>query len=174
MQQEWANWSGSLRFTPGSIVRPESEEMLVDLVRRANTEKRTVRVVGAGHSSSPLVETEDGLVSLERFQGIESYDSIAHEVILRAGMTLHVAGQALLKIGLALENLGDVDVQTLAGACRLYTRLSKFIPTSLGRISLLASTMLAATRPRRGAPVRHRLAPPLRPVECRTGPRGDR
>lgn len=157
MQQEWANWSGSLRFTPGSIVRPESEEMLVDLVRRANTEKRTVRVVGAGHSSSPLVETEDGLVSLERFQGIESYDSIAHEVILRA-----------------LENLGDVDVQTLAGACRLYTRLSKFIPTSLGRISLLASTMLAATRPRRGAPVRHRLAPPLRPVECRTGPRGDR
>lgn len=157
MQQEWANWSGSLRFTPGSIVRPESEEMLVDLVRRANTEKRTVRVVGAGHSSSPLVETEDGLVSLERFQGIESYDSIAHEVILRA-----------------LENLGDVDVQTLTGACRLYTRLSKFIPTSLGRISLLASTMLAATRPRRGAPVRHRLAPPLRPVECRTGPRGDR
>ncbi len=90
--------------------------MLVDLVRRAGTEKRTVRVVGAGHSSSPLVETEDILVSLERFQGIESYNSMAYEVVIRAGMTLHDAGQALLKIGLALENLGDVDVQTLAGA----------------------------------------------------------
>jgi len=116
MQSEWSNWSGSLCFTPGRIERPESEEELIALVRQGGSEESTVRVVGSGHSSSPLVETEDILISLEKFQGIESFNTETHEATIQAGMTLHDAGQDLLKVGLALENLSDVDVQTLAGA----------------------------------------------------------
>ncbi len=116
MPQEWSNWSGSLRFTPDSIETPRDERHLAELVQRAAAAGRTVRVVGAGHSSSALVKTDDVLISLERFQGLVAHDSNTHRATLRTGMTLHEAGQKLLDVNLALHNLGDVDVQTVVGA----------------------------------------------------------
>jgi FAD/FMN-containing dehydrogenase len=116
MTHEWRNWSGSLRFTPAAIETPQNEEELSEIIHDAATLNRKVRVAGAGHSSSPLVETRDVLVSLEHFKGLVSYDQDKHEATLRAGMTVHEAGQALLQVGLALPNTGDVDVQTLSGA----------------------------------------------------------
>lgn len=116
MAETWRNWSGSLRFQPARIEIPRNEHALSNVVRRAAEEGRTVRVVGSGHSSMPLVETTDILVSLERFGGIESHDREAQEATLGAGTTLHDANAQVHKIGLAMPNLGDVDGQTVAGA----------------------------------------------------------
>lgn len=71
-RQEWVNWSGSLRFTPDLTAEPESE---AELVRRAAAEGRTVRPVGVGHSSTPLVQTENVLVSLDKISGLVSHDT---------------------------------------------------------------------------------------------------
>jgi FAD/FMN-containing dehydrogenase len=73
-------------------------------------------VVGAGHSSSPLVRTPDTLVSLRRFQGLASHDAERGEATVRAGMVIRDVGRTLFQVGLAMHNTGDVDVQTLAGA----------------------------------------------------------
>lgn len=116
MANTWTNWSGSLQFTPASIAEPNNEEELAALVRRAAEAKGTVRVAGAGHSSSSLVATDDVLVSLAKFQGLVSHDSARQQAVLRSGMTVHDAGKAFLDVGLATHNTGDVDVQTLAGA----------------------------------------------------------
>ncbi len=116
MPQEFSNWSGKLRFTPGRVERPTSEEALAALVRQAAAEGRTVRAYGAGHSSSPLVATQDILVSLEHFEGIESYDQRTCQATVKAGTNVHKLGNALYDIGMAMENLGDVDYQTIAGA----------------------------------------------------------
>ncbi|WP_026731107.1 D-arabinono-1,4-lactone oxidase [Fischerella sp. PCC 9605] len=116
MQQEWINWSGSIRFTPKSIETPENEEMLVDLVRQAVAFKRNLRVVGSSHSCSQVFKTDDILVSLEKFADIESYDATAGTATVNAGMKLHDISQALLKVGLAMENIGDVDYQAIAPA----------------------------------------------------------
>ena len=115
MPQPWSNWSGSLKFTPQRTESPATEEELADLVRRAAEEGGTVRVVGSGHSSTPLVETSDTLVSLERFTGLEKFDPADGETTLRAGTTLKEANTKLLQAGLAVHNLGDVDFQTVAG-----------------------------------------------------------
>ncbi len=115
MPEIWSNWSGSLSFTPARMVTPENEGELAELVRRAAEEKRTVRVVGSGHSSTPLVATADTLVSLTRFKGLERFDSSGREATVRAGTTLNEANSALLEVGLAVHNLGDVDFQTVAG-----------------------------------------------------------
>lgn len=72
--------------------------------------------MGLGHSSSPLVQTSDLLVSLELFQGLLSVDSDRQEATVSAGMTVGQVGEALFSHGMALHNTGDVDVQTLAGA----------------------------------------------------------
>lgn len=113
---EWRNWSGSLRFRPARVERPRDEAEVVRLVAAAAREGRRVRVVGAGHSSSGLMETEETLVSLERMQGMVDYDADAGEATIRAGTSIHDASRELLWAGLMMHNWGDVDVQTVVGA----------------------------------------------------------
>lgn len=139
MGEMWENWSGSLHFSPKRIEQPESEDALVDLVRRAAEGKRSVRPAGAGHSSSLLLATPDTLVLLGAFRGIESYDPEKREATLRAGTTLGEAGVLLLDLGLAMPNLGDVDVQSVAGALATGTHGS-------GKRLPVLSAMLAGGR----------------------------
>jgi FAD-linked oxidoreductase len=89
---------------------------LVSLVKTAASQSRQIRVVGAGHSFTPLAQTDDILVSLDQWQGIESVDPAQHQVTVRAGSRLAYLGNELLDKGLAQENLGDIDVQSIAGA----------------------------------------------------------
>lgn len=103
-------------FTPGEVASPESEEEVAEIIQNAARTNRKVRVVGAGHSSSPLVRTSDILLSLERFKGVEDPDSESCRATVLAGMTVKEAGRELFRYGLAMHNTGDVDVQTLAGA----------------------------------------------------------
>lgn len=114
--KNWKNWSGSLRFRPGEICQPESEEEISEIVKNASASGRKIRVVGAGHSSSALVETEDILLSLGHFKGVEAIDKAGHQATVLPGMTVKEAGKDLFRYGLAMHNTGDVDVQTLAGA----------------------------------------------------------
>lgn len=116
MVEEWASWAGSVRCRPARIERPRREEEVVALVRRAASENRTVRVAGSGHSFMPLVETDGVVVSLDELAGVESADAGAAEATVWAGSKLHDLGPPLLERGLAFENLGDVDVQSVGGA----------------------------------------------------------
>ena len=116
IDKSWQNWSGSLRFTPGQIVCPASEDELVRVVRHATGASKTLRVVGAGHSSMPLVETADILVSLERMKGVIAHDPGQCRATILPGMSVDEANTALLALGLAMHNTGDVDVQCVSGA----------------------------------------------------------
>jgi len=114
MPHEWSNWSGSVRFQPSRLEKPRDEGELAAMVRRAAEQGRIVRPVGAGHSSSRLVETEDVLVSLENFRGVEPCGGV--DAIVGAGTTIEEMNKGLWKAGLAMHNLGDVDMQHAAGA----------------------------------------------------------
>lgn len=116
MHPEWRNWSGSLCFTPQQQIFPESETEIVSLVKNTAQNGKKIRVVGAGHSSTPLVQTDETLLSLRNLQGLVSYDKAKNEATIKAGMLVKEAGQALQEIGLAMHNTGDVDVQMVAGA----------------------------------------------------------
>jgi FAD/FMN-containing dehydrogenase len=116
MTEELVKWSGSLRFTPGRIERPTSEEELSRIVRRAAAEEKTVRPIGSMHTSSPIFVTDDILVSLAHLRGVASYDPGQSEATVLPGTPLHVLGDALHAHGLAVPNLGDIDVQQVAGA----------------------------------------------------------
>jgi FAD/FMN-containing dehydrogenase len=116
MGDAWSNWSGSVRCAPHAVETPETESALAAGVLRAASEDRVVRPVGTGHSFAPLVATDGIVVSLDRLCGIESHDRAALEATVRAGTRLSDLGDALLALGMAMENLGDVDVQSLGGA----------------------------------------------------------
>jgi FAD/FMN-containing dehydrogenase len=116
MKREWTNWSGSLRFTPGRIVAPHSQHQVQEVIRQVRDDQGSCRAVGKGHSSSPLVKTEDTLITLEHLDGVESVDPEACEAWVRPGTTLEQMGESLLEEDLAIHNLGDVNVQQLGGA----------------------------------------------------------
>lgn len=112
----WRNWSGVVTARPRERHAPASLEALATLVREASAGGRTLRVVGSGHSFTPLVATEDVLVSLDALAGVEDVDVPAREARVWGGTKLHALGPALAAHGLAMENLGDINVQSLAGA----------------------------------------------------------
>ncbi len=110
------NWGRTLSFSPKAWVVPRRETDIAALVRRASEERQTVRVMGAGHSWTPLIETSGYLVSLDRLQGLISVQPGRQEVTLWAGTRLYQATPALWKEGFALTNQGDIDRQSIAGA----------------------------------------------------------
>lgn len=112
---EFINWSGSLRFIPGWQVWPATEEAVCTYVKDAAARSRKIRVAGSGHSSSALVQTPDILMSMRDHRGLIDYDSRSSRATVGAGTILHDLGSILHGVGLGMQNLGDVDTQTIAG-----------------------------------------------------------
>ncbi len=108
----WRNWAGDERCTPMRIARPGSTEDLA----RVLAEPGSVRLAGAGHSFSDIVLTDATLISLERMAGVLDVDRSSGLVRVQAGITIRALSHALAAHGLAMENLGDIDVQSIAGA----------------------------------------------------------
>lgn len=112
----WRNWSGRVECAPEHYVEPASLEDIAAAVRDAAQAGRTVRVVGSGHSFTDLVKTGGTLMSLDNLQGIVDVDTDAREATVWAGTKLWRLNQLLDEHGLAMENLGDINVQSIAGA----------------------------------------------------------
>ena len=81
------------------------------------TSRGRVRVAGSGHSFTSLVDTDTLLLTLEGLPGdVLDADPEAGLARLQAGASLHDLSRALEACGLGFKNLGDIDVQSLAGA----------------------------------------------------------
>lgn len=113
---EWRNWAGDESCRPRAIVHPDSIEEIAAAIGRAVREDLCVRVVGAGHSFSDIACTDGMLLVLDRFQRVLHVDPESRLVRVQAGITIAQLNARLAEHGLALENLGDIDVQSIAGA----------------------------------------------------------
>ncbi|MFD6893391.1 D-arabinono-1,4-lactone oxidase [Rhodococcus sp. NPDC060086] len=114
----WHNWARTERSNPQRFDTPESTDELAAVVARSVEQGRHVKAVGAGHSFTGAAVTDGTLLSLDRMTGIETVLPTATGALVsvRAGTRLHDLSEQLWALGLALPNLGDVDVQSVAGA----------------------------------------------------------
>jgi L-gulonolactone oxidase len=112
MAAQWRNWAGDQACTPSAFEHPSS----VDEVAQAVVRSEQVRVAGAGHSFTDAVLTDGTLLSLDRMNRVLDVDRASGLVRVEAGITLGALSDELWKHGLAFENLGDIDVQSIAGA----------------------------------------------------------
>src|SRR5689334_11642549 len=115
-QLSWRNWAGNQRCAPAALERPRDVEEVAAAVKRAAAAGRTVRVTGSGHSFTDAVATDGTLLDLRDLHGGVEVDPATGLVTVPAGMRLHALNQVLWDAGLAMSNLGDIDVQTVAGA----------------------------------------------------------
>ena len=112
----WSNWTGDQRCAPAAYDEPASEPELIDAIGRARAHGLRVRAVGTGHSFNDAALTDGHMISLRRLKRVIDADRASGLVEVEAGISLHELGPALADRGLAMENLGDVDAQSLAGA----------------------------------------------------------
>ena len=112
----WNNWAGDQSCRPTAIERPGSIDELAAAVATAGKRGVPLRVVGAGHSFSDIACTDGALLSLDRLARVLDIDRTSGLVRVEAGITIRELSRQLDAHGLAMENLGDIDVQTIAGA----------------------------------------------------------
>jgi FAD-linked oxidoreductase len=112
----WRNWAGDQTCAPATVETPRSRAELADAVGRAAEAGRTVRVAGSGHSFTAAALTDDVMIRVDALDRLLEANPATGLVKVEAGITLARLNERLHELGRALENLGDIDRQTLAGA----------------------------------------------------------
>lgn len=123
MSPVWKNHTGEQSCDPLEIVSPGTFEQLVDLVKRAEREGKTVRASGARHAWSDIALTNGIMVEPDNLSHVAPADAATlrpqpadvNLVWVGSGTHLHTLNPALEKMGLALRNMGGYDAQTIAG-----------------------------------------------------------
>ncbi|MBS1837416.1 MAG: FAD-binding protein [Actinobacteria bacterium] len=118
--RRWRNWAGN-QSCRAQVLRPTGEPELRRIVADAAAAGHAVRAVGTGHSFSDVALSDAVLVDLSELGRILSIDPESSTVVVQAGARLHDVFEALWTRGLAFTNLGDVDVQSIAGATQTGT-----------------------------------------------------
>jgi L-gulono-1,4-lactone dehydrogenase len=112
----WQNWSGTETADPARTVRPADVEELAAAVTAAASDGLRVKAVGAGHSFSGIAVADGVQVDMGSLDQVVGVDPRSGLVTVEAGMPLWRLNEVLDAHGLALENMGDIDRQTISGA----------------------------------------------------------
>ncbi len=139
----WKNWAGNQQCAPARIQQPTTEEALVRIVKKAADAGQRVKVVAAGHSFTGIALTDGRLLKLDRYGDVLDGDPDKRTVTVQAGIRLSRLNEELHARGLALENLGDVAYQSIAGAISTAThgtgRAFGGIATQVAGLRLIAA-----------------------------------
>ena len=101
---------------PFERLRPAGREELAEAIGAAAAAGRKVGVAGSGHSFTEAAMTEGTMIDVGALSGVIDADRASGLVKVGAGTVLAELNEELGRLGLAMENLGDIDRQTVAGA----------------------------------------------------------
>ncbi|AEV81388.1 FAD-linked oxidoreductase [Actinoplanes sp. SE50] len=111
--RRWTNW-GQNQESVAEVLAPAGIDEVAAMVTAAAQAGRRIKTVGTGHSFTAIAVAEDQRMLLHRMTDLVAVDGPL--VTVQAGMPLSVLNAVLAQHGLAMPNLGDIDVQTVAGA----------------------------------------------------------
>jgi L-gulono-1,4-lactone dehydrogenase len=117
----WQNWAGNQTAAPRRELTPRSAAEVAAAVTGAARDGLTVRMTGSGHSFTPVAATDGVLLRPDGLRAVRSVDPAAGLVSVEAGCQLRVLNEYLRGQGLALQNMGDIQEQTAAGAIQTGT-----------------------------------------------------
>jgi L-gulonolactone oxidase len=116
MGDAWRNWAGDQRCRPAALLRPRDRDELARALAAAGEAGGRVSVVGSGHSFTETALTDGTMIDVGALSGTIGADVESGLVKVGAGTVLAELNEELHRLGLAMENLGDIDRQTVAGA----------------------------------------------------------
>lgn len=112
----WTNWAGNQTARPARTVSPATTAELAEAIRQAAADGLSVKAVGSAHSFTSIAATDGVLVRPDKMTAVHRLDIENGLVTVGAGLPLERLNQLLAHAGLALTNMGDIMVQTVAGA----------------------------------------------------------
>ncbi|GAA5091414.1 D-arabinono-1,4-lactone oxidase [Microbacterium yannicii] len=112
----WRNWGRTESVRPQRVEYPPTVAAVQRAVVAAAAQHIPVKAVGAGHSFTGIAVAPGALLELRELSGLVSVDVDRGRATLLAGTRLHRVPSLLAPFGLAMENLGDIDRQSIAGA----------------------------------------------------------
>jgi FAD-linked oxidoreductase len=112
----WRNWGRSESVRPLFVARPRSVEEVQQAIAFARERGLPVKAVGAGHSFTAIAAAPGMQLDLTELSGLIRADVETRQVTIAAGTRLHELPAILAPLGLAMENLGDIDRQSISGA----------------------------------------------------------
>ena len=112
----WRNWAGDQVCAPVERLRPADRDELARAVVAAAEAGRKISVPGSGHSFTETAMTDGTMIDVGALSGVLEADRSSRLVKVGAGTVLADLNERLHELGLAMENLGDIDRQTVAGA----------------------------------------------------------
>lgn len=120
-------WAGTFQCKPSAIFQPSNVKQLQELVNQARINKKTIMTVGSGHSPSDLTMTNDWLCNLDKFDRVlkqqEFYGPTRDggkevkyvDLTVESGIRIYQLNDYLKKHKLAIQNLGSISDQSIAG-----------------------------------------------------------
>lgn len=112
----FVNWARNVRSKPHTYFLPDTVDDVQAIVHSALKDNRKVRVVGAGHSWSAAAATNDFMVSLDKLNRLVHVDKETLQVTVQGGIRLKYLHRLLYPQGLAMQNIGSISEQSIAGA----------------------------------------------------------
>ena len=110
-----SNWTGNQSCAPVRQVDVGSVQSLAEVISVASSEGERVKAIGTGHSFTGAAMTSGVLVRCGGLNRLESIDDDGVATV-GAGIRLDSLSRQLRERGRSLSSLGDIAVQTLAGA----------------------------------------------------------
>jgi L-gulonolactone oxidase len=111
----WSNWAGN-QSADAVVLHPRDTEEVAAAVKAAAQDGTRVKAIGSGHSFTGIGAPVDVQLVLDRLAQPLSADPETGLVTVQAGLPLHRLNRWLEANGLAMTNLGDIEVQTISGA----------------------------------------------------------
>jgi FAD-linked oxidoreductase len=112
----WQNWGRSASVRPQRVEFPRTIDAVQRAVVAAAAKGMRVKAIGAGHSFTGIAVAPGLLLDLTDLSGLVGVDRERGRVTLLAGTRLHQIPVLLEPLGLAMQNLGDIDRQSISGA----------------------------------------------------------
>jgi L-gulono-1,4-lactone dehydrogenase len=112
----WRNWGRTQKVRPVRVERPSSVEAVQRAVVAGAAQGLTIKPVGAGHSFSGIAAAPGVQLDLDDLSGIVAVDQERGQVTFAAGTRLFALPRLLQPYGLAMQNMGDIDRQSIVGA----------------------------------------------------------
>ena len=135
----WKNWARTQAAEPREVHAPVTVEDVRRAVERVRDRGGTIRPVGSGHSFSGAARPDDAQLTIDGLAGLLRVDEERGRATFLAGTRIREVPALLAPSGLAMDCLGDIDTQTLAGAISTGTHGTGLRHASIG------STVVAAT-----------------------------
>jgi L-gulono-1,4-lactone dehydrogenase len=131
----WRNWAGNVECRPHQMCRPQNVEDLKLILQNSFR----LRMAGSSHSFNDIVRSDDAIVLTDKLDRVVELDVQKKRIRVEGGIKLHKLYEILDDAGLGLQNIGDVDKQSLAGAISTATH-----GTGLGAGTMSDSNTIAA------------------------------